>query len=103
MWGKVGSSGSPIPRLITSIPAARFSAICCSSSWNLYGGMASRRPEGAAMPMGAGMYAIGAAGGALLAVELGERLQQLRRELAGEDRLGPAVQANIQIFGDLDL
>src|SRR5215212_5718416 len=37
-----------------------------------------------------------------VAVQLGERLQQLRRELAGEDRLSPAVKTNRQILADLD-
>src|SRR5436853_2773799 len=88
------------------MPAARLSAICCSSSWNLYGGMASRRLEGSAMPMGAGIYAIELirrVSDALVAVQRGERLDQLRRELAGEDGLGPAVEPNREILGDLDL
>src|SRR5258707_10300304 len=41
--GGVGLSGSPMPRLITSTPAARFSAILPSSWANAYGGMRSRR------------------------------------------------------------
>ncbi len=40
-------SGSPIPRLITSIPSSRFSSIRRSSSANMYGGIASSRAEGA--------------------------------------------------------
>src|SRR5450755_211669 len=36
-------SGSPIPRLITSTPAARLAATLRSSSANRYGGMRSRR------------------------------------------------------------
>src|SRR3954453_6736023 len=39
----VGVSGSPMPRLITSIPCAFFSAILRSSWANRYGGMRSRR------------------------------------------------------------
>src|ERR1019366_5917581 len=39
----VGRSGSPIPRLITSTPAARFSSIVRSRRANAYGGMRSRR------------------------------------------------------------
>src|SRR6059058_81800 len=39
----VGRSGSPMPRLITSAPAARSAAILRSSSANAYGGMRSRR------------------------------------------------------------
>ena len=39
-------SGSPIPRLITSIPSACFAAILRSSSANMYGGIASRRRGG---------------------------------------------------------
>src|SRR4029077_14623922 len=39
----VGRSGSPMPRLITSTPAARLAAILRSSSANAYGGMRSRR------------------------------------------------------------
>ena len=35
---KVGRSGSPMPRLITSSPPACFSATCRSSSANMYGG-----------------------------------------------------------------
>src|SRR3954453_11011038 len=41
-WG-VGRSGAPIPRLITSTPSRRFSAIFRSSSANRYGGTASSR------------------------------------------------------------
>ena len=41
--GGVGRSGSPMPRLITSTPAARFAAILRSSWANAYGGMRSRR------------------------------------------------------------
>src|SRR5258708_2949868 len=41
--GGVGRSGSPMPRLITSTPAARFSAILPSSWANAYGGVRSRR------------------------------------------------------------
>ena len=44
-------SGSPIPRLITSMPAARLSAILRSSSANMYGGIASRRLEGSVRAM----------------------------------------------------
>ena len=29
--------------------------------------------------------------------------EQLRRELAGADRLGPAGQAHVEVLGDLDL
>src|ERR1700680_4775110 len=43
MSGGVGRSGSPIPRLMTSTPAARFSAILRSSWAKAYGGMRSRR------------------------------------------------------------
>src|SRR5271169_5176424 len=39
----VGRSGSPMPRLITSTPAARLSAILRSSCAYAYGGMRSRR------------------------------------------------------------
>src|SRR3954471_23014797 len=55
------------------------------------------------MLIGAGIYAIGAACGALLAVQLGERLHQLRRQLAGKDRLRPAIELHVQILGDRDL
>src|SRR3989442_687111 len=43
MSGGVGLSGSPIPRLIPSTPAARLAAICRSSCANAYGGMRCRR------------------------------------------------------------
>ena len=39
-------SGSPIPRLITSIPASRLAATLRWSSANMYGGIASSRLEG---------------------------------------------------------
>src|SRR4051812_17830950 len=38
-----------------------------------------------------------------VAVQVGQRLEQLRRELAGEDGLGPAVQLHRKILADLDL
>src|SRR5688500_16729057 len=38
-----------------------------------------------------------------IAVQLGERLHQLRRKLAAEDRLGPAVEPNREVLGDRDL
>ena len=41
--GTSGVSGSPIPRLITSTPAARLAATLRSSSANRYGGIRSRR------------------------------------------------------------
>src|SRR5438309_9795475 len=41
--GGVGRSGSPMPRLITSTPAAFLAAILRSSWANAYGGMRSRR------------------------------------------------------------
>src|SRR5207245_11120901 len=41
--GGVGLSGSPLPRLIPSPPAARLAAICRSSCANAYGGMRCRR------------------------------------------------------------
>src|SRR5689334_2320564 len=44
--GYVGVSGSPIPRLMTSTPAACFSAILRSSSANRYGVMRLRRSLG---------------------------------------------------------
>src|SRR5215213_10562442 len=37
------------------------------------------------------------------AVQVGRRLEQLRRELAGEDGLGPAIQLHRKILTDLDL
>src|SRR5438874_10737092 len=42
----VGRSGSPMPRLITSAPAARLAAILRSSSANAYGGIRCRRSLG---------------------------------------------------------
>ena len=41
--------------------------------------------------------------GRLLAVQLGQRLDQLRRQLAGEHGLRPAVETHSQVLADLDL
>ena len=65
----------------------------------MYGGMASRRLDGSAIPMGAGIYAIGHCSASSSA----SACEQLRRELAGADRLGPAGQAHREILADLDL
>ena len=75
------------------MPAARLSAIRRSSSWNMYGGIASRRFDGVCDSHGRGN----------LLTQLGQCRDELRRELAGADRLGPAGQAHVQVLGDLDL
>src|SRR6185503_9841047 len=85
-----------MPRLMTSIPAARLSEIRRSSSANMYGGIASRRREGAATPR---LRVSGVA----LARSLRERLDQLRRELALEDRLRPTGEGHFELGRDLDL
>src|SRR6476620_6218303 len=101
MYRKVGVSGSPMPRLITSIPSSRFASIRRSSSANMYGGIASRRWEGAARPF----FLVGAAmrSRKSRSAEVFERPQQLRRELSSEERLGPARQQHRQVVPDLDL
>src|SRR5579871_1406784 len=76
----VGVSGSPIASVITSTPAARFSAILRSSWANRYGGMRSRR--------------------SLCLIEL-------LAEVVGERALvhghGPAGQGHLQVLPHLDL
>src|SRR5580700_6411616 len=73
-------SGSPMPRLITSIPASRLEAILRSSSANRYGGISSRRLLG---------------------------FMQLLDEFVGQDAAvhghGPAGQVDVQILPHFDL
>src|SRR5581483_8542874 len=78
--GGVGLSGSPMPRLITSTPAARLSAILRSSWANAYGGIFSRRLLG-----------------------FMQLLFELFAERAGEHRPRPACQVDLQVGPDLDL
>src|SRR5580693_6002250 len=77
--GGVGRSGSPMPRLITSTPAARFSAIFRSSSANAYGGIRSRRLLG-----------------------FMQLLFELLAETTREHRSRPACQVDLQILPHLD-
>src|SRR5271167_1829609 len=72
-------SGSPIPRLITSTPAARLAAILRSSSANRYGGMRSRRSLGC--------------------MQLLEEFGAERRPIDGH---GPAGEGQIQVLVELD-
>src|SRR5215218_1811853 len=88
-----------MPRLITSTPAARLSATRRSSSANMYGGIASRRLDGSANPIGAEIYSYWRVG----SVQLGQGRGQLGRELARADRLGPAAEPHVELLGDLDL
>src|SRR6185312_3835675 len=69
-----------MPRLITSIPAARLSEILRSSWANRYGGIWSRRLLG-----------------------LMQLLDELIGERAGEDRHRPAAQGNVEALPHLDL
>src|SRR5947209_16935406 len=69
-----------MPMLITSTPAARFSAILRSSSANRYGGIWSRRLLG-----------------------LMQLLDELIGERAGEHRHRPAAQRNAEVLPHLDL
>src|SRR5579884_110514 len=73
-------SGSPIPRLITSIPAARWAATLRSSSANRYGGIRSRRLLGR--------------------IEL---LGELGGDRAAEHRDRPARQLDAQVLRHVDL
>src|ERR1700722_19746059 len=72
-------SGSPIPRLITSTPAARLAAILRSSSANRYGGILSRRLLGRM-----------------------QLLDEIVRQGPGVDRHRPAAEGNVQILPHLD-
>src|SRR6478609_3330193 len=76
----VGRSGSPMPRLITSTPAARLSAILRSSWAKAYGGMRSRRLLG-----------------------FMQLLLELVAEASGEHRPRPACQVDIEGIGHLHL
>src|ERR1700722_3485395 len=76
----VGRSGSPMPRLITSTPAARLSAILRSSWANAYGGMRSRRLLG-----------------------FMQLLFELLADTPLEHRSRPACQVDVQILAHLDL
>src|SRR3954452_24336678 len=78
--GGVGVSGSPMPRLITSIPCAFFSAILRSSCANRYGGMRSRR-----------------------LLDLIQLLDELIGKAGGVDGPRPACQVNVQVLAHLDL
>src|SRR5579871_4742873 len=78
--GNVGVSGSPMPSVITSTPAARFSAIRRSSWANRYGGMRSRR--------------------SLCLIEL---LAEFSGERPREDGQRPAGQGHVQMVPDRDL
>src|SRR3954464_5701708 len=101
MSGKVGRSGSPMPRLITSMPAFRFSATRRSSSANMYAGTASRRREGSVSGrlVRSGVVAMGRK-----TTGLGESRQVLReitRELAAVHAGRRARELDIQVLGDL--
>src|SRR5580693_8406269 len=76
----VGRSGSPMPRLITSTPSARFSAILRSSWANTYGGMRSRRLLG-----------------------FMQLLLEILAEATREHRSRPACQVHAQILPHLHL
>src|SRR5450755_3495103 len=73
-------SGSPIPRLITSIPAARLAATLRSSSANRYGGIRSRRLLG-----------------------FMQLLDQVVGELAPEHRDRPTAQVHVEVLPNLYL
>src|SRR5437588_12594939 len=76
----VGMSGSPMPSLITSMPAARLAEIFRSSSANRYGGICSRR--------------------LLDRIQL---LQEIVGEGAAEHRHRPARQVDVQVRPHLGL
>src|SRR4051794_41426213 len=67
-----------MPRLITSIPCALFSAILRSSWANRYGGMRSRR-----------------------LLDLIQLLRELLAHLAGVDGARPAGQVHVQVVADV--
>src|SRR5580658_8193850 len=75
----VGVSGSPMARVITSMPAARFSAMRRSSWANRYGGMRSRR--------------------SLCLIEL---LAEVVGEGAREHGHRPAGHGDVQLLADCD-
>src|SRR6266542_1309594 len=106
MCGYVARSGSPIPRLITSMPALRFSATRRPNSANMYAGTASRRREGCVSAgldtseglMGAKAYAPGGPGCSGIL----QRAHELGRELAGEHRLGGPREPYVEVVVHLD-
>src|SRR5262245_33723864 len=79
------------------MPASRLSSIRRSSSANMYGGIASRRRDGAARPR----FFAGAAMG-LGSLELLQRPLELGGELSGVEGLGPAGEPKREVLADLD-
>src|SRR5579859_7643323 len=80
MGSYVGMSGSPMPRLITSIPAARLACTLRSSSANRYGWICSSR-----------------------LLDRTKILHELRGHPAREHRQRPAGEPDVQILPHLDL
>src|SRR5438552_16718742 len=92
----VGRSGSPMPRLITSTPAARLAAILRSSSANAYGGMRSRRWLGFIRLPPHRLNGLAPPSGELL-----ELSPELLAESAGKDGQRPARQVYTRLIADL--
>ena len=69
------------------MPAARLSAMRRSSSWNMYGGIASSRVDGSEIPIGAEIYSSKAASAASSSAE----------SSPAADRLGPAGQGHVEL------
>src|SRR5438105_14906867 len=80
-----------MPRLITSLPAARLASVLRASSANRYGGIRSRRR------LGRSCLEVDVSG------EPTQLLHEVWGEFAGEDGHGPARQAGFEIVCDLDL
>src|SRR5947208_9218577 len=101
--GGVGRSGSPMPRLITSAPAARLAAILRSSSAKAYGGIRCRRSLG--FTATASTLAADRAPAATSSSSCGGR--QLLHEHIAEPALvhglGPSRQRHLELLVHLDL
>src|SRR6516225_7011639 len=92
----VGRSGSPMPRLITSTPAARFAAILRSSSAKAYGGIRSSRLLGL-IRAPSWRVALGASCSSVL----GQLVQDLLAETPREHGQRPAGQVHAQVLPHL--
>src|ERR671937_1675086 len=90
-----------MPRLMTSMPAARLSATRRSSSANMYAGTASSRRDGrtrCALDVPGVIIGPEAYSGS----QVLERGRELRRELAREDGQGVAGEPHVEIGAHVD-
>src|SRR5438874_4763147 len=101
--GGVGRSGSPMPRLITSAPAARLAAILRSSSANAYGGTRCRRSLGFIATAPAPRAGPASADEGWSSCRGRQFLHEHIAELAPVDGLGPPGQRHLEFLVHLDL